>query len=402
MIFLKNKCFVLLLLLILLVVNSLYSQQINELSKKKKEIEKEIDAISNLLIKTEKESKSSLSGVRLTKKKIELKNNLIKQIDNESNQLKDKIYLQKGKIDSLNQQIGLIKNDYKRIILFNQNSRNKNVLLLLILTSKDFNQAYKRIKYYQQIFDYKKKLVSKYYNTINIIKEENMKLSDNLNLLFKKQTEKEHEVHALKREEGSYLKKINELSKRKTELVTELEEQKKISRKINDEIKRLIEEEAKREAENKNVNTQEIRTQLSNNFKDNIGKFSLPVNSGIITGNYGESFHPVLKEVKLKNNGIDITLSKKSDVFSIFKGEVRKIFKVPGSNLAIIIRHGRYLTVYTNLTKISVAIGQEINTYQKIGEISLQKGEQISILHFELWNENKTEDPLRWFRKNEN
>ncbi len=386
-------------LVILLVMNNLYSQQINELSKKKKEIEKEIDAISSLLVKTEKESKNSINGVRLTKKKIELKTSLIKQIDNESDQLKDKIYLQKEKIDSLNQQIVFIKNDYKRIILFNQNSRNKNVLLLLIFTAKDFNQAYKRIKYYQQIFNYKKKLVSRYYNTITVIKEENDKLSDNLNQLSKKQTEKEREVVELKKEEGSYLQKINELSKKKAELLNELEEQKKISRKINDEIKRLIEEEAKREAENRNINTQEIRLLLSNNFKDNIGKFNLPVKDGIVTGNYGESFHPVLKEVKIKNNGIDITLSQKSDVFSLFKGEVRKIFKVPGSNLAIIIRHGRYLTVYTNLTKINVTIGQEINTYQKIGEISLQKGEETSILHFELWNENKTEDPSKWFRK---
>lgn len=397
--FLKDKRFIILILVILLVVNNLYSQQINELSKKKKEIEKEIDAISNLIVKTEKESKNSLNGVRLTKKKIELKNSLIKQIDNESDQLKDKIYLQKEKIDSLNQQIVLIKNDYKRIILFNQNSRNKNVLLLLILTAKDFNQAYKRIKYYQQIFKYKKKLVSRYINTINVIKEENEKLSNNLNTLYKKQTEKEYEVVLLKKEESSYLQKINELSKKKTELLGELEEQKKISKKINDEIKRLIEEEARREAENKNVNTQETRVLLSNNFKDNIGKFNFPVNGGIVTGNYGESFHPILKEVKIKNNGIDITLSQKTDVFAIFKGEVRKIFKVPGSNLAIIIRHGRYLTVYTNLTKINVAVGQEINSYQKIGEISLQKGEETSILHFELWNENKTEDPLKWFRK---
>ncbi|NVO08569.1 MAG: peptidoglycan DD-metalloendopeptidase family protein [Bacteroidales bacterium] len=400
MFFIKNKFLLILVLIILLVVNNLYSQQINELSKKKKEIENEIEAISNLLKKTENESKNSLNNIRLTKKKIELKNSLIKQIDNESDQLNDKITLRKGKIDSLNQQIGLIKNDYKRIILFSQNSKNKNILLLLVFTAKDFNQAYKRIKYYQQIFNYKKKLVARYYGTINEIKNENEKLTDNINLLSKKQKEKEYEIVALKKEEGSFLQKINELSKKKSDLLIELEEQKKISKKINDEIKRLIEEEARRETENKNA-PQEKRILLSNNFRDNVGKFMLPVSNGIITGNYGESFHPILKEVKIKNNGIDITISQKSDVFSIYKGEVRKIFKVPGSNLAIIIRHGRYLTVYTNLTGINVAVGQEINTYQKIGEINLQKGEESSILHFELWNENKTEDPLKWFRKSD-
>eukprot|EP00825_Cyclidium_porcatum_P027038 TRINITY_DN2905_c0_g1_i1.p1 TRINITY_DN2905_c0_g1~~TRINITY_DN2905_c0_g1_i1.p1 ORF type:complete len:183 (+),score=40.89 TRINITY_DN2905_c0_g1_i1:76-624(+) len=93
-----------------------------------------------------------------------------------------------------------------------------------------------------------------------------------------------------------------------------------------------------------------------------------------------------------------ITVSSNSQVFSIFKGEVRKVIKIMGSNLAVLVRHGNYLSVYSNLTVVNVSVGQELTSYQKIGEINLQKGEETAILHFELWNENKTEDPSKWFK----
>eukprot|EP00825_Cyclidium_porcatum_P027039 TRINITY_DN2905_c0_g1_i2.p1 TRINITY_DN2905_c0_g1~~TRINITY_DN2905_c0_g1_i2.p1 ORF type:complete len:157 (+),score=30.14 TRINITY_DN2905_c0_g1_i2:76-546(+) len=94
-----------------------------------------------------------------------------------------------------------------------------------------------------------------------------------------------------------------------------------------------------------------------------------------------------------------ITVSSNSQVFSIFKGEVRKVIKIMGSNLAVLVRHGNYLSVYSNLTVVNVSVGQELTSYQKIGEINLQKGEETAILHFELWNENKTEDPSKWFKQ---
>jgi murein hydrolase activator len=385
------------------VVSFGYTQQINELKEKKKQIEKEIESINELISKTDKESKNSISNVKLTKRKIELKNSLIKQIDNESEQLKYQISSRKRKIDSLYCQIDIIKNDYRKLIIYTQKTKSKNNLLLLLLSSKDFNQAYKRIKFYQQIFKFKTQIVDRFNSTIITIRDENSKLTDNINLLSKRQNEKIGELQNLKIDEKIFVQKVKILSNKRKELLGELEEQKRVTKKINSEIERLIEEEARKEAEisrNKNKNNDNTKILLSNNFKDNIGKFKLPVNNGIITGNYGESFHPVLKEIKVKNNGVDITLPKKSDVFSIYKGEVKKIFKLPGSSLAIIIRHGRYLSVYSNLSTINVNVGQNVNSYQKIGEINLQKGEETAILHFELWNETKTEDPAKWFISN--
>jgi len=376
--------------------NSVYSQKLNELKLKKKAIENDIEEISNLISKTETESSTSLTNIKLTKRKIELKNSLIKQIDNESDEVKNQISIRKTRIDSLGRRVNTIKEEYKRIIIYSQKNSSTNNLLLLLLSSSDFNQAYKRVKFYQQVLSYKKQIAEKYNSYIRNIKDETYILNENVTLLAKKQNEKEKEVNSLKKEEISYTKKIERLNKKKKQLLAELEDQKKISKKLTDKIKRLIIEEAKKEAENTRKNLSSNLVALSNNFKENKGKFSIPIDKGVITGTYGESYHPILKEVKIKNNGIDITVSKNSDVFSIFKGEVRTIFRIPGSNLNIIIRHGNFLSVYANLSVINVSIGQVIKSYQKIGEINLQKGEETAILHFELWNENKTEDPMNW------
>ncbi|RPH32389.1 MAG: hypothetical protein EHM93_09505 [Bacteroidales bacterium] len=379
----------------------LNAQQIDDLKEKKKKIEKDINEISTLIQKTEKESTTSLTNIKLTKKKIDLKNSLIKQIDDETDEVQKRITFRKNKIDSLGYKIKLIKEEYRRIIVFSQKSNLNNNLLMQIFSANDFNQAYKRLKFYQQVLIYKKQIVSNYRKSINEIKDETSKLNENINQLTQKQKEKEREVGELKKDELNYQLKVNLLNKKKKQLVADLEEQKQISKKLNDEIRKLIEEEARKEIENKtkskSVSINYVA--LSNNFKENIGKFNLPVLNGMVTGVYGESFHPVLKEVKVKNNGVDITISTNSQVFAIFKGEVRKVIKIMGSNLAVLIRHGNYLSVYSNLTVVNVSVGQDITSYQKIGEINLQKGEETAILHFELWNENKTEDPSKWFRK---
>ncbi len=381
---------------VITVHSSSLAQTINELKDKKKRIEKEIESITNMIEKTEKESKTSITNISLTKRKIDLKTNLIKQLEAESEELQNKINLRKEKIDSLNRRVGIIREEYKRIIIYTHINQSKTNLLIQILSSKDFNQAYKRLKFYQQLLTYKQQTVESYKANIKKVKDENKTLSENVSQLNTKQNQKENEINKLKDDEVLFKRKVEKLNKKKTELSLELNEQKKVSIKLNETIKKLIEDEARKDAENLKKTSKSSNTLLSSNFKENKGKFRLPVDNGIITQFYGESFHPILKEVKIKNNGIDISVSKESNVYSIFKGEVRKVFKIPGSNLAVIIRHGSFLTVYSNLSTVNVSVGQEVNSLNKIGEINLQKGEETAILHFELWNENKTEDPVKW------
>ena len=172
--YLKSIIFIVFIFLITIYNNSL-AQTINELKDKRKKIEKEIESISKMIEKTEKESKTSITNISLTKRKIELKTNLIKQLESEAIELQKKIDFRKEKIDSLNKRVSIIKEEYKRIIIYTHINQSKTNLLIQILASKDFNQAYKRLKFYQQLLIYKQQTVYSYKTNIQKVKEENIK-----------------------------------------------------------------------------------------------------------------------------------------------------------------------------------------------------------------------------------
>jgi murein DD-endopeptidase MepM/ murein hydrolase activator NlpD len=296
--------------------------------------------------------------------------------------------------------VSILKEEYKKIIQVSYKNKDRKYLIMLILSSKDFNSAYKRVRFFQQLLDYRKSQVSILQSSILNLQKEKEKLSENILKLNLKQKEKQVELINLNNEKTKYNNKLRELKKRKNELLNDLEKKRSIEKKLGEEINRLVEEEARRIREEKNKSKIREHSNLSINFRDNYGKFNKPIDSGILTGLYGESNHPILKGVKVKNNGVDFTISEKSNVYSIFEGEVRKIITIPGSGVAVIVRHGNYLTVYSNLTRVNVKVNQKVSTNQKIGEIDKFNNNERNILHFEIWNENKTENPERWLNTN--
>lgn len=137
--------------------------------------------------------------------------------------------------------------------------------------------------------------------------------------------------------------------------------------------------------------------ELSANFKENKGKFPSPTPNSSILNTFGENQHPILKNVKVKNNGVDLILNGNYNVYAIHKGEVKKIFNVPYGGKAVIIRHGDYLSVYSNLNEIYVKVGQNISMGETIGEV-MKQPDNTYVLHFEIWNEKEPENPLNWIK----
>ena len=135
---------------------------------------------------------------------------------------------------------------------------------------------------------------------------------------------------------------------------------------------------------------------LSSNFLDNKGKLPWPVEKGIISGTFGEHPHPVLSHVKVKNNGIDLLTSKGEDARAVFNGEVTRVMSVPSNNNVVIIRHGQFLTVYSNLDKVFVKKGDMVTTKQKIGTIYTSPSDSKTELHFEVWQAKSLLNPQDW------
>ena len=141
-----------------------------------------------------------------------------------------------------------------------------------------------------------------------------------------------------------------------------------------------------------------VERALSANFAGNRGRLPYPVTGPhTIVASFGEQQHEELKYVRTNNNGIDILTSPGADARAVFNGEVTRIFVVPGFNNSVIVRHGNYLTVYSNLSQVYVKAGDKVSTRQAIGKIfSDAEDGNSTVLHFQLWKEKTKLNPEPW------
>jgi septal ring factor EnvC (AmiA/AmiB activator) len=159
-----------------------------------------------------------------------------------------------------------------------------------------------------------------------------------------------------------------------------------------------MEEERKKIVKSNNTPEQKL---IGENFAENRGRLPWPVEKGIITSQFGLQNHPVLKYVTENNPGIEITSLGKTTVRSIYKGEVAKVFPIPGANMTVIIRHGKYLTVYNNIVDLKVKAGDKVETKQPIGIVYCEtENGNKAILKFMIFEEKEKLDPEAWISKN--
>lgn len=138
-------------------------------------------------------------------------------------------------------------------------------------------------------------------------------------------------------------------------------------------------------------------TELSNGFSSNKGKLPWPVEKGFISKKYGVQPHQELKSIMVKNNGIDIATDAGAKVRSVFGGSVVGVMYVPGCKYVVLVQHGSFYTVYSNLEKANVKIGDAVKTKQTIGTLA-STGTNNEV-HFEVWKDKLKMDPSIWVNK---
>ena len=190
-------------------------------------------------------------------------------------------------------------------------------------------------------------------NSLKMVQNEEAQLAQEL-------TDRQQKVKLLKSQEAQLRKEAKEADKKAKEL--------------ENKILALIRESAK-------VTKGKI---VSSVIKDNKGRLPWPIDKGLLISQFGEHEHPVIKNLKVKNNGIDIQMGASNEVKSVFEGVVSRVIAIPGYNATVIIRHGSVLTVYSNLVNVSVRQDQKVVIGQKIGEIYQGEGKNNGVLHFEL------------------
>lgn len=377
------------------------AQSLTDLRKQKDKTAEEIKYTNQLLEETSKNAKSSLNRLALLNQQIRLRARLVQEINGEIAYLDSSISDNAYVVNGLTSDLKTIRANYAKMIQYARRNADANSKLLFLLSAEDFNQAYKRFLYLRQYADYRKKQVEAIVAVKDIL---DSKLAD----LEKRRKEKE-EMLEQKRDETQQIRqqKIQQnqyyagLQKKQRDLKDKLEQQRKVEQRLQKEIERIIAEEARKstEKDKKGFSLTPAEKELSDDFGKNKGRFPWPVDRGLITEEFGEHPHPVLKRVMVRNNGIDITTNAGEKARAIFRGTVSRVVAIPGGNMAVIIRHGNYLTVYSNLSDVYVRVGQKVETKQDIGKVYTDPGDNKTVLKFQLWQENAKQNPEDWISK---
>jgi septal ring factor EnvC (AmiA/AmiB activator) len=400
-----NRLFGLSFLLILyfVSVSLVYAQDDKtRLENDKKKIEEEIKYNSKLLDETKKSQETTLNQLVVIKKQISTRERLIMNINAEIKAVNEEIEKNNQTLKDLNDDLAKLKEEYAAMIYYAHKNRSSYDKLMFIFSSSDFNQAYKRLKYFQQYSAYRKTQVLLIEETQAEIKQkltdlENLKLAK-VDLLRSFETERSK----LNAEKNQQSKTITDLNKKEKELLATIKEKEKAARKLQKEIEKIIAEEIN--AASKKTGTTKSgsydltpgEVKLSADFTLNKGGLPWPLERGIVSGTFGEHPHPVLKNVITKNNGIDILTDKDAKARAIFEGEVTRVMSIPNYNYVIMIRHGEFLSVYSNLSEVFVQKGDKVTTKQDIGNIHTDSKDNKTELHFELWQGKTLLNPQLW------
>ena len=388
--------------LFLINVNGV-GQSVESLEKKINTIQKDIKLAEKLLKETSKNKEVTLEQVNLLQTQISQRESLIRNYQSQINVINKEIQDNKKTISNLERELLSYRKEYADMLLISYRNRNNINSMLFIFSSDDFNQAVRRMRYIKELNSLVK-------DKIEEIDSTQIKISIKIENNERKKKEKEKILADEKKERESLLKdrdKLNKdiasLKKKEKQIQKDLANKEKQTKDIKKQIENIIAEEVRkakeREAAAKKNNSTSIDYQLSGSFAQNKGKLPYPVQQGIITRKYGLSPHPTLKKVTTNNNGVDITTVEGAKARAVFDGEVCFV-RVQGNSNAILVRHGLYFTLYANLDKIYVKNGDKVSIGDELGRVHTNADDNKTILHFEIWQENKTSlNPALWIKK---
>lgn len=392
---------------------NLNAQDRKKLEAEKVKIEKEIEKINAILNETKKTKNLSASQLNVLRKKIRDRERLIDNISKQTQVLNGEIQNTQKSIFQLNEEINFLKKEYIQMLRMAQKNKTSANRLLFIFSAKDYSQAYQRYVFFKQYGQLQKQKMFEIQQKTNELEKKTNELvvkKVNQESLLSQQEKQKSELTKEQKEKQST---INSLQKKERQLANQIKEKQERRKKLQNQINAAIQAEVKRQTQiaAKTKTKEETKTsskeyvmsatpeeiQLSKDFTSNKGRLPWPTEHGIITSNYGTHPHPDIKGVMIENLGVDIRTKKGSSVRAVFDGEVVRVFTGPNGQKVIILRHGEYMTVYTNLSNVFVSAGNKVKTKQSIGTIHTNT-EDVTEINFQVWKGNNRQNPSTWIK----
>ncbi len=413
-----------LLFICVFAVTTAYAQSSAELKRQRERINDELQQLNRELQNVQNNKKVTLKQLNLIKRKISVREEKIKIINSEVRNLDNQISENTNTVRSLQSQLDQLKKEYAGMVLFAYHNKSAYNKLMFIFAAKDFNQAYKRLKYLQQFATYRERQAAYIEGTqkdLNVkIDQLDKTKQEKHTLLVDQQKEKEK----LGKERNTELKEVVKLTKAAGLLQKQQKEAQarlaRVNRAVNDAIRREIEEE-RRKAEEKErlaaaarakagvkepvtvkpvakrttsevLNATPEAAKLSSDFLSNKGQLPWPVANGDVIHGFGAYF---IEGIRMDNNGWEIKTNPGAAVRAVFAGEVTLVQDM-GGTYAVLIKHGEYFTSYSNLRSASVSVGQKVSTKQSIGTAAADEITGDTMVNFVINKGNTSVNPKIW------
>ena len=376
-----------------------YQARQKKLEAQKLTLKKEISQINSLIAESKKRSKNLADDLEDLQLKISVRDKLININNSQLNNLTNIINNQNDRIDDLEVNVTNLKNEYEKIIYNSYKKRSTQMKLMFLFASENINQAFKRFQYFKQYSKYRKKQADR-------IVQVQQEIQDNVDSLVISKSQKEKLIEENKDVKQSLTKEKQQqdnlfkgLLKNQKDYAAQINKKEKQAKLIDNEIQKLIRLAIAESNKNNNSTNFALTPEgrlISTNFQANRGRLPWPVKEGVIVRRFGTQPHPVVRTTTINSNGISIATSPNSIAYSVFDGEVLSVYGFSGGNPGVLIRHGKYISNYQNLSSIFVKKGDKINANDEIGVVFTNESNGKTVLKFNIFNELKPENPTIW------
>lgn len=421
----------------------------DEIQKRQKQLLQEIADLNSTLNKIKQNKKQSLNQLALVQRKINTRKELINNINRDLHRLDDNIYKNQVEINRYKKEIDTLKMQYAKSLVFAYKNRSNYDYLNFLFSADNFNDAVKRIAYLKSYRQYRETQVNNILKTQQLLQQQVGVLNTNkteknnsLTLQSKQikvlQDDKEEQdlvVRELKGQEKDIAAQIKEKEKTRQKLQSAL--QAIINREIAAAKKKQEEEEKKRklalaQQQQNNNNTPDNNPSASSgttqklnatagmtplnkgnrtysafesttedmnvsiNFENNKGRLPWPADQGYVSTHFGPYQIP---GTPLKGNmaGVEISLPAGSNIKAVADGVITAVFDL-GSAQAVVIRHGKYFTTYSNLSSVNVNKGAEVKAGKVLGRAATSMGNDGQIIFMVTNDKNQNLNPELWLK----
>lgn len=414
----KKKSNWVLLVLLCCSLSVFGQKKSDQLQAEQNKLEKKLSNTKNLLDKVKSGTQTSLNELRLIENQVKFREELVQNFDNQIRSADLTIASKDSEVKALQKKLERLKAQYKKLLLYAYKHRNRHGKMMYIFSASNYFEAVKRNSYLKRLAEIQQK-------QFHIIKQNQGAIRTEISGIRKEKDKKKVlldekivEKEKILKDREQKQQTLDKLRKDEQKLMAELKKAEKQKEDLRKRIKQAIEKEiadaeAKARKEAKKTETAGTKTTTSGsssssssgtstakkevvitetkeslamgkNFESNRGKLPWPVAKGTITEGYGKNPHPTLANVYTNNNGIDIGAPKNAQVRAVFEGEVTSVLSIPGAGKVVIIKHGNYRTVYSNLQDTYVSVGTKVTTKQTIGSLLPDSEGSLSTAHFEI------------------